>query len=211
MRFPFAPVVILTIMAGPAVAPAAGEIVKTFPAHQCRYTLPGKDWTWDDPKSLPSAICAARNRAGLDLLLSAVPVPAGTVIDAKFAGGFDEELTSGGPLKKRGGRLTTFRGLPCYESEWLVRGTNTAAIRIIIANGRAYHVQLLGKADPVEKRADFEAIMNGFEFTSPPVPPVAPEPLDPGQKLARRMGQVAVYCLFGALVLGLVVRGARKK
>jgi hypothetical protein len=53
--------------------------------------------------------------------------------------------------------------------------------------------------------------MNGFEFTSPPVPPVAPEPLDPGQKLARRMGQVAVYCLLGALVLGLVVRGARKK
>jgi hypothetical protein len=193
------------------VAASAPEAVKTFPNYQCRYSLPGKDWTWVDSKSVPDAICVAQNRTGLDVILSVVPVPAGTVIDAKFAGGFDEAMASGGPVKKRGGRLTTFRGLPCYESEWLIRGTNTAAIRVVIANGRAYQVQLLGTADPVEKRVDFEATMNGFEFTSPPVPPVASEPLDPGQKLARRMGQVAVYCLLGALVLGLVVRGARKK
>ena len=210
MRLQLLVTALLIVLAGHAAA-SAGETTKTFPDYQCQYTLPGKDWTWANPKSDSVAVCVAHNGAGLKFMLAVAPVPAGTVVDAEFTDGFDGGMSSAGPIKKRGGRLTTFKGLSCYECEWLVRGTSSAAFRVVIANGFAYQVQLLGGADPVEKRADFEDIMNGFGFTSPPVAPVAPEPLDPVEKLSRRIGQVGVYCLFGALVLGLVVRGARKK
>jgi hypothetical protein len=199
---------LLVALAGPAAA-GPQEDVLTFPVSQCRYTLPGKDWTWIDHTSFPKAICAARNGDDLVFVLSVIPWPAGPVIDEKFAAEYDR--TADPSVTKRDGRIATLKGLPCYESEWLASGKRTGVIRVVIANGYFYKLQLLGNADPVEKRPDFEAIMNGFEFTSPPVPPVPAEPLDPGKKLARRMGQVAVYCLLGALVLGLVVRGARKK
>lgn len=210
MRFQQLVVALLTVLAGSAAASAA-ETVRTFSAYHCKYTLPGKGWMWADSKSLPNATCVARSIDGLVFVLTVLPVPSNVVMNAKFTDGFDEDLPAARNMKKRGGRMTAFKGLPCYESDWLVESKFTAVIRVVIANGFWYQVQLSGNADPVEKRPDFEAIMDGFEFTSPPVPPTAQDPLEPGKKLARRMGEVAVYCLFGALVLGLVVRGARKK
>jgi hypothetical protein len=210
MRFPFVLVTTAIVLAGHGYC-SARETVRTYSVYQCRYSLPDKDWMWADSKSLPNATCVARNTDGLVFVLSVVPVPSGTVMDAKFADGFDESTSAASPMKKRGGRMTTFKGLPCYESDWLVESKYTAVVRVVIANGFAYQLQLLGNADPVQTRPDFEAVMNGFEFTSPPVPPVAPDPLEPGKKLARRMGEVAVYCLFGALALGFLTRGLRKK
>ena len=106
--------------------------------------------------------------------------------------------------------LTTFRGLPCYSTEATIPDRSTAANRLLIANGFGFRLEVDGTANPVEQRADFDAIMNGFEFTSPPIPPTA-NAVDPIEKLSRAMGGVAAFCLFGALVVGLVFLLSRKK
>jgi hypothetical protein len=203
---------LLVVLAGERTA-SAGENVRSIPTYQCRYTLPGKDWSWSEPTSGVQAVCMARNGDGLVFMLTVLPVPAHTIIDADFATEFDQNAYPVAATKKRGGRITNFKGLPCYESEGLLNGKFTAVYRVLVANGFAYQLQLLGNADPVEKRPDFEAIMNGFEFTSPPVPHSAAttDPHERGKKIARRMGEVAAYCLAGAVVLGLLIRGARKK
>src|SRR6478672_489219 len=122
MQFRRLAIAFLITLSGHAVV-CAGETTKTFPNYQCRYTLPGTDWTWANPKSDSVAVCVAHNGAGLKFMLAVAPVPAGTVMDAEFTDGFDGGMSSAGPIKKRGGRVTTFKSLPCYESEWLVRGT----------------------------------------------------------------------------------------
>jgi hypothetical protein len=182
---------------------SAYEVVKKFPDYQCQYTLPGKGWTWEDAKSLPNATCVARNMDGLVFVLTVLPVPPNVVMNAKFTDGFDEDLPAARArnMKKRGGRMTTFKGLPCYESDWLVESKFTAVIRVVIANGFWYQVQLLGNADPVDKRPDFEAVMNGFEFTSPPVPP---DPLERGERVARLIGRGLAYVIAGFAVWGVV-------
>jgi hypothetical protein len=201
----------------------AADAVRTFPAYQCRYTLPGKDWSWGDPAAAPRAICVARNEDGLVFLVGVMPVPAGTALSAKFADGFGSRVHRGVTVTKRGGRLTTFRGLPCYEGEMLLNGTRTVAFRLVIANGFAYHIQLMGGADPVEKRPDFDAIMNGFEFTSPPVAPAPKSAADtpapnstadpPGddKNPAYLAGQVLGYCAIGVFIVGLTRWGQRRK
>jgi hypothetical protein len=204
---------VLVLLASHRTA-SAGDAVRTFPAYQCRYTLPGKDWSWADPATLPKAICVAHNQDGLLFVVGVMPVPAGTVIDAKIADGFGGRVHRGVTVKKRGGRLTTFKGLPCYEAEMLLDGTRTAAFRLVIANGLAYHIQLMGGADPVEKRPDFDAIMNGFEFTSPPIAPVAPatgDAADDEKNPAYLAGQALGYCAIGMFLFGLATWGRRRK
>jgi hypothetical protein len=133
-------------------------------------------------------------------------VPAGTVVDERFATGFDHKAHPS--VEKRGERIATFQGLSCYEWEWLFDGSKTAAFRVVVANGFAYQLQLMGGTDPVEKRPDFEAIMNGFDFTSPPV---APDPLEPGKRVARLIGRVFVYVMAGFAVWGFVTVIRRRK
>jgi hypothetical protein len=219
MRFQRLVVVFVTILAAPG-ATLAREAVKTFPAYQCRYTLPGGRWYWVDPGPVPHAVCVARNGDGLEFMLLVTPVPAGTVIDARFSATFDRAAYPAGGAKSRGGRMTTFKGLPCYESDGLLDSKTTAVTRVVIANGFGYRLQLLGGADPVEKRPDFEAVMNGFEFTAPPVPPVpavpptaarATDPDERGKSLSELSGELLAYCAIGVFLVGLATWGRRRK
>ncbi|HJZ91544.1 MAG TPA: hypothetical protein VKE40_11775 [Gemmataceae bacterium] len=203
---------LLALLAGQAAVSAA-ENVKAFPTYKCQYTLPGNDWSWAEPPSGVQADCMARSGGGLVFILIVSPFPVDRVIDLKAVSEFDQGINRVVAAKKQGGRITIFRGLPCYQSEWVADRKLTAAIRVVAANGLSYGLLLCGKTDPVEKRPDFEAIMNGFEFTSPPVPhsAAATDPNERIAKISQRAGEVGVYCLAAALVLGLLVRGARKK
>jgi hypothetical protein len=200
---------ILAILVSPLTA-SARDPVKTFPVSQCRYTLPGKDWSWVQPVPRDvQAICVARNEDGLVVMLTVLHAPAGMVIDAGFVDAFDPTAHGvQGTVRKRGERFMTFKGLPCYECELLVHEQMTTVIRVVIANGFAYQLQLIGNADPVEKRPDFEAIMNGFEFTAPPVPP---DPHARAKARGRLFGDVAAQFLFTAIAVGLLFRWYRKK
>jgi hypothetical protein len=211
--------VLLAVPAGQAVA-APRETVKTFPAYQCRYTLPGSRWYWVDPGPVPHAVCVARNGDGLEFMLLVTPVPAGTVIDARFSATFDRGAYPAGGAKSRGGRMTTFKGLPCYESDGLLDARTTSVTRVVIANGFGYRLQLLGGADPVEKRSDFETVMNGFEFTAPPTPPTPAAPPaaaratdtdERGNRLSEISGELLAYCAIGLFLVGLATWGKRRK
>jgi hypothetical protein len=204
---------VLVFLASHRPAPA-GDTVKTFPEYQCRYTLPDNGWTWVDLQSGSVLTCKARNRDGLLLSLAVGPAIAGAVIDARYAEKFDAGMAADGKRKKRGGRLTTFRDLSCYQSEWLTNGGNTSVQRVVIADGWRYQLMLVGKCDPVEKRPDFEAIMNGFEFTAPPVPPApkaATDAADDEKNPAYKAGQVLGYCAIGMFLVGLTRWGRRRK
>jgi hypothetical protein len=195
------------------VGASAQENVKVFPNYQCRYTLPGKNWYFGDPVQVKGALCVAGTEDGLAFILAIFPVPAGSMVDSEFVAGFDENFYRPGVAVKRAGRLTTFKGLPCYATEATANDQSTVAIRMIIANGFGYRIQMNGHADPVEKRADFESVMNGFDFTSPPVPPTpaTATPADRVKMLSRAMGSLAACCLFVALVVGLVVMLSRQR
>ena len=201
--------VTVTVLLAGHGALSARETVKTFEEYQCRYTLPGDDWSWMQLRPGMNAIVAARNRDGLVLALTVLPAPASHVVDAKFASEMDE-WAAGKKLTKRDGRITTFRGLPCYQLE-AMHNARTTVFRAIVANGFHYQLELAGDPEPVEKRPDFEKIMNGFEFTSPPAPPSAAG--SPGRfpPHVTSLGKIATYCLLGGLVLGIVIQGARGK
>jgi hypothetical protein len=199
----------LTALLAAHGAVSAQQNVRTFPEYQCRYTLPADDWSWVKPRPGVTAICAARNRDGLVLALTVLPAPAGHVVDAKFAIDMDGWAASK-ELTKRDGRITTFRELPCYQLEAMLNG-RTTVFRVVIANGFHYQLELAGNADPVEKHPDFETIMNGFEFTSPPVPPSPVDPHQKGKAVAFSVGKITTYGLLGALVLGIVIQCIRRK
>lgn len=189
------------------------ELTKEFPAFKCAFSLPGTDWTWQDAAVVPNAVCVARSTEGLVVMLTVLPVPASSRgVDGEFAANFERGLYASPTMRQRGGTRTKFAGLPCYESRALVNGQLTAVIRVVVANGFAYQVQLLGNTEPVEKRPDFEAIMNSFKFTSPPVVPspgayTAAKPVN----FAYTMGQIAAACLFAALVLAALGAMVGKK
>src|SRR5262245_32695849 len=99
MRFQRASLALVTILAGHN-AVSARETVKEFPSYQCRYTLPGSNWSWVDPVTVPEVVCVARTSDGLVFLLSVLPVPAGKVIDADFVAAFDKTAyPAGGAIK----------------------------------------------------------------------------------------------------------------
>jgi len=189
----------------------ARENVKSFQLYQCRYTLPGDDWSWAEPASGRDAVFMAQNRDGLVLTMSIHSAPAGWVIDARFATEYDQAAPTDVDFRKRGGRLLTFRGLPCYQHEGTLDG-RTTVFRVVIANGLLYQLVLLGNADPVEQRPDFESVMNGFEFTSPPVPPPGPDPHRKAKAIGRVTGTLCAYSipLTAMLLIYLGVRTRRK-
>ncbi|MBO0699020.1 MAG: hypothetical protein J2P46_11545 [Zavarzinella sp.] len=53
MRFPILGLALRVLLAGRNIR--AQEETKTFPQYQCRYTLPGDGWSWDDPAADPGA------------------------------------------------------------------------------------------------------------------------------------------------------------
>jgi hypothetical protein len=187
----------------------AEEKTRTFPEYQCRYTLPADDWRWLDKSPHKPSLFVAGKDARLLVMVTVVPAPDGLVMDENAAAAADDGV---GVVKlrenfmtKRGGALTTFKGVPCYEYRGVLDG-HTVVIRIVIANGFVYQIQVAGGADPVEKRPDFEAIMNGFEFTSPPI---APSPPPPKPDVGRLVRKVLGYGLLGGLLLGFLYKASR--
>jgi len=173
------------------------ERIKTFAAQQCRYTLPSNKWNWIDHSEVRNAVCAAEHEDGRVIVLIISPFPKDGVINQSFVDLVDKDAAASlEKTKKRGGRITTFKNLPCYEFERLLEGAMVAS-RIVLANGYGYHVVIRGGVRPVEKLPDYEAIMDGFEFTSPPVPHTAGavDPLQKGKDLSRRVGKSVAYMI----------------
>jgi len=204
----------LVLTLGGALPVTAQDKTRTFDAHNFKYTLPADNWTFLDESQVPNAICLARSTDGATFLVTTFGVPKDIDITDKFTTGFDKGAADNG-MQKRGGRLTTFKGLTCYETEGLINGKMTTATRVVLADGLGYSVQVLAGAEPVEKRSDYEAIMNGFDFLKPPAPKMARTGISlkrtPLEKSAFLIGQVVGFCVVLAVAISVVVFFRRKK
>ena len=121
----------------------AEEKTRHFPAAKCRYTLPADGWSWTELPEKGQAVFAAKSPDGFAVILGFVEAPPSVWIGQKFVEGFDSKFGMPGELEKRGGRLSTFLGLPCYEVETRLTDGRTMASRMFIANG---HIYTLGGA-----------------------------------------------------------------
>jgi hypothetical protein len=217
---------------GSSVSLTAGEeTTRTFPAQQCRLTLPGPDWTWID-KEAPDVLFMAGNTKGFVINLTTVRTPAPVRVDGQFVKGFEKTFYQPGRIEKRGGRFVTFRGLPSYQAEGMLADGRTSATRVFTAHGLVYHLTLLGAKEPVEQGPAFEKLMQGFEFTIPPEQDAKHTGPGEAQGTAGSAGQtqtasdsdygevlsisgwtgrIAGVCVIGAILLLLFRRAARKR
>src|ERR1700704_4434055 len=76
------------------------EKTHEFVQQNCRYTLPGPDWSWTEMKSAPDTIVVAKSESGAVIAIRAIP--ANKVVDDRFMIGYEEgALKAGnGALKK---------------------------------------------------------------------------------------------------------------
>ncbi len=192
---------------GVALLPAglrAEERTRHFPAANCRYTLPGDGWSWADPPEGGKIVFAATAPSGAMVMLSVLESPPSAHMDQRFADNIDKGLVIPGKLEKRGGRLAIFLGLPCYQVEGRMFDGRTTASRVFLANGRGYHLWVVGGKAPVEQSPEFEAILGGFAFDSPPTPPPPGPSPDKTDQFSGRMGEVGGGILLFAGVIAFL-------
>ncbi len=178
-------------------AQAAEGKTKSFPKFSCRVSLPGEEWEWVDPKLVPQlaprAVCAAMNKnEGLVFYLVAMKTPKNDRLNDQIIAEYERGFLKPGFLAKRGGRQMTFKGVPCYQYDVAFKDSgDTATIRLFIAHGWAYQMQLAGGTDPVEDRADFESIFRIVRIHESSLTGATPTPARgfPWRRFQRTDGQ----------------------
>ncbi|MFL5340094.1 MAG: hypothetical protein ACJ8F7_08075 [Gemmataceae bacterium] len=181
---------------------------RDFAEHKCRYTLPGKEWAWNEPPP-PGVLCMASRPGGFFLTVKVTEQRGASHVGEKFAAEFDKDFFQTGQASKRGGRFVAFQGLPCYQVEATEPGGHSMVNRAFLANGVVYSVNLTGGTAPLEQKPDFEDIMNGFSFTEPPVEPI---PAHAGHgKWFYYLGVGAFVCLVVAVAARFALRPASPK
>ncbi len=153
-----------------SAASAPESQTRQFPAQKCQYTLPGKDWSWVD-QNIPNVLFSARNSAGFVVGLGVMQVPQHLQLDHHATDEIEKRFYASFPEKKRGGHFVIFKFLSFYQYESMMEDGETAVRRLVLANGYAYMLFVVGGKQPVELDPKFEDIMNGFSFTEPPVLP----------------------------------------
>jgi hypothetical protein len=191
------PVSVAFLVAGVVAPLRADEPTRTFAEQKCRYTLPGPDWSWVDQQT-PSVLFMANDARGYVVNLSFGRLPQPSTLNQSFVNGFEKSFYPTSKMTKRGGRLITFLGQPCYQAESSLADGRTSALRLVLAHGNAYTLGLIGSDKPVESEPDFEAVMNGLSFTEPPAPETEPIPPQQPKGISERMGEVAAVCLMAA-------------
>ena len=158
---------VLLVLAPPA--PALNVVgTRQFPAWNCRYTLPGNGWAWVDPPKA-DALFLARDGRERSLILGVDRVNVAN-LTPEVVDWHDQGMAQA-KFRKRGGRLIGFLGMPCYQYEGTTPDGRAVVTRVLVVNGLAYQLTLVGSEKPVEQDADFEACMSGFALLVPPAPP----------------------------------------
>jgi len=131
--------------------------------------------------------------------------PIDSVSPASISGTAKGALITG-EISKRSGQTLTFKGVQCYQLDLaLTKVQRTVSSRFFIAHGYVYNMQVVGNTEPVEKSPEYDAIMNGFEFTVVPVPPSPQKRANSdAYNAGRRAGQIFVYVLVAAVLLALI-------
>src|SRR5438876_3701131 len=72
----------------------AQDNCKSFPVYHCKYTLPGKNWSWMETKAQSESLFLARNSEGIRIDLTVQPATPQMVIDEKFVEDLKKEINN---------------------------------------------------------------------------------------------------------------------
>src|SRR5262249_2824515 len=141
------------------------------PAQKCQFTLPSQRWSWSD-RPVPNVFVSAESKDGLVIQITCAPAAAWSNMDDRAVQDFEASLarSSHGQLKKRSASYVPYHGLTSYQVAGLLPDGRTTVSRFFLAHEMAYQILMVGGKEPVEQHLDFEAIMSGFAFTTPPAP-----------------------------------------
>lgn len=161
------------LIVGAASAGPVSLTQKSFPAANCSFALPDRDWEWLDPKAaadsdLPT-LAFARNRAGLNFILRHRPLKAGEAVDRDaYTRGLRADLRRY-DWEKVAGKHVVFKGVPSYQVDVKARDAPVAArFLVILADNQLYTLYLQSPRAELGPEAD--AVFDKFAFLKPPTP-----------------------------------------
>ena len=199
---------LLAVLAVALVSQHAVAETKSFADLGCSVSLPDESWQWEN---VPNVTAAMSSEAGVVLTLAVKPAPAGFKIDDKFITSFEKGSVVPGAIKKRGGAMTTFKGVPCYQlNTTMLEDGSTATTFAFAAQGNFYLLQLLGGEEPVELAPDLQKILNSFQFTNQNPSPSQTE-ASSSTDFSQIMGMLVGLCVIGIIVVLLVKKKGTKK
>jgi hypothetical protein len=192
-----------------AAGTAWSRPVKTLPRARCAFELPGPRWRWVDDGADGARGLVAVDEAGSLLNLRVDTVPEGLVLDEDFIAEIEASVFQDDGPRKLADRRFTYAGAPAYQVDVAVDDEDIfGTIRLLLANGRLYRLQLMTRLDPRRNRVAIDNILSGFSFTSPPrVPFQVPE--SAGARVFERSQWMIYVALAGlsAAILLLLWKG----
>ena len=189
----------------------AQETTRTFSYQHCTFSLPDNTWTWGQPQAVPNSLAVATNEKGGVIVLLAIPTPKGARLDKTFLDGFESGFLEGGVFVKTDSKTLSFKGIPSYQLE--VKGEEghiRGVIRVFIARGFCYQVQIVSASGNGPDEAFVETTLRGFSFTKKPsAQPARPQrrttrvgiSAHDAYRFSRLMGKVAAGCILPVEVL----------
>jgi hypothetical protein len=149
---------------------------KTFPEADCSFTLPGDDWEWLDPKTIPDSggkitvLVLARNRKGLAFTLTYANLNGNEKGSQREFEAFEKGFLESGKMTKMGSKQIAYKGLQGYQLDARTQQGQGVSVRILYANKKLYNVQVINGLGPLGPDTDTESIFQNFNFTRQPEP-----------------------------------------
>ena len=192
----------------------AQDATRTFSDQHCTFSLPDDTWTWGQPEAVPKSLAVATNEKGGAIVLLAISAPKGARLDKTFIEGFESSFLKGGTFAKTGSKTLSFKGIPSYQLE--VKGEEgriRGIIRVFIARGFCYQVQIVSASGNSPDEAFVETTMRGFSFVKKPLAqPARPQrrttrvgiSTHDAYRFSRLMGKIAAGCFILIIIVVLL-------
>lgn len=191
--------------------PANLELMRAFPLQKCSYTLPSPEWAWAEKPAMAECVFLARSNAQHTVLLTVQP----TWVDyfhPDFVKGIDEKAAASGVATKVSSREITFKGLVCYESKMhLATVSKTMVSRYVLTHGSTYCLSVVYPDTAEVTPSNLDSMMDGFAFTTPPVPNKGPDRKPDYRKLGELIGGAVMTFAMIAVALKILYNAFLRK
>ncbi|QDU09950.1 hypothetical protein [Gimesia aquarii] len=189
-------------------------IVMEFPEYSCKLTLPSPQFKWIEQEIPPDSLAGFYDDIGTKLLFTAKKIPAGVVLNESLIKEIQSPFNQQDSISIQSGEMITFRKVPCYQFHIRFKeNSSVRIIRIFIANGYLYELQLMDSSLLIKNRNLSEYVFSAFEFMETPDIPIPNS--DSTEKKPYNIVRILVRVIFFTIlvisVLFAVAKSANKK